>query len=128
MFAIDVFAVQAAVTSVGLPTPVPAPPDTPIPPMSLCAFVPVMFETRCVFVVVGSNDVEQLCELAYLDLEDGADLLAETANVLAGMIVGGTEYSIGLPIITGVRPLNAPPPTETVYMIGEAKLVVGTWG
>lgn len=121
-------ALAPAALAVGLPDPVPTQVGTPSPTDGMCALIPLTDGPHCLFLAVGTDNPSALAAAAGLDSADAPDVLAEMANVAAGVVVAGTEYQIGLPVVVDHRPLVAPPADERVFRVGGACLFAGVWG
>jgi uncharacterized membrane protein len=126
VLALVIAAIETACEAVSLPTPLPleAPSSEPV----LTALIPLMDESRCVYIAVGAAQPSSLAAAAGVGAEDAADLLAELTNMLAGISSAGTEFSLGLPVVFEGVARVAPPAQMLAFSTGSAEFVLGVWG
>ncbi len=117
---------ETACEAVSLPAPLSL--DSASSEAVLTALVPLMNESRCVYVAVGTSQPSSLAAAAGLDESDAADVLAELANMVAGISSAGTELGLGLPVVLQGAAAIAPPAEMRAFSTGGAEIVVGVWG
>ena len=126
MLGLVIAALDTACEAVSLPSPLSL--ESPTAPSVLTAIVPLMGESRCVYVAVGSTNPSSLAAAAGVGEEDAADVLAELANMIAGISSAGTELGLGLPVVFAGAAAIAPPSEMRAFFTGGAELSVGVWG
>lgn len=121
-----VTSIPHACAAVGLPEPFTV--EGPAPTPRLTALVPIQEPSRCLYVVVHSDAPEALALAAGATEAEAADILGEIANMVAGIVVAGTEYTLGLPVVFDSAPLVAPPSEVRVFEAGGARFCAGLLG
>ena len=98
---------------------------------ALTAIVPMQDATRCLYISVSSSNPEALPAAIGVNQDDisPADVLAEMANLVAGVMAAGSDLTIGLPLVFAGDTLSSPPRiSETSFLSQDVSFTVSILG